>query len=130
MHYAASHRGPVVPFAFYICFLGVIHTSHEEDGRLVGVKLHLPGNPRPVEVRVPPALLLALRLFVLVRGADERDAEEALGPGPADLLRPRQGRGSHALLGCWTEGGSHRGRAMDTAFLILRDHAYKRGSQQ
>lgn len=66
---------------------------------LVGVQLHLSGDPGAVEVRVPPAFLL-LRLLELFRRPDERDAEVTLLPiGRQLLLQRREGRGQ-ALLGC------------------------------
>lgn len=68
--------------------LHVVLASYKKDGRLVRVQLHLPGNPRSVKMGVPPALLLVLRVFVLVRGADEGDAEETLLSVHLNLLLP------------------------------------------
>lgn len=66
----------------------------------VWMQLHLSGDPGPVEVGVPPALLLVLRVFVLVTRPDERDAEVALLPVHGHLVLPgRDGRG-RILLGC------------------------------
>lgn len=53
-------------------------TCYQEDGLLVWMELHLPGDPGAVEVGVPPALLLVLWVFVLVCRADEGNAEVAL----------------------------------------------------
>lgn len=70
----------------------------------VGVQLHLPGDPGAVKVRVPPALLLVLGVFVLVTRPDEGDAEVALLPVHGHLVLPgRDGRG-RVLLGCWVDG--------------------------
>lgn len=64
------------------------------------MQLHLPGDPRPVEVSVPPALLLVLGVFVLVTRPDEGDAEVSLLPVHGHLVMSgRDGRGM-ILLGC------------------------------
>lgn len=64
------------------------------------MQLHLAGDPGPVEVGVPPALLLVLGVFVLLARPDERDAEVALLPVHGHLVLPRRdGRGC-VLLGC------------------------------
>lgn len=68
--------------------LHVVLASYKKDGRLVRVQLHLPGNPWSVKMGVPPALLLVLWVFVLVRGADEGDAEETLLSVHLNLLLP------------------------------------------
>lgn len=81
-----------------LAHLHVILTSHEQDGWLVGVELHLPGDPGPIEVGVPPALLLTLRVFVLVRRADERDSKESLLPVHFDLLLPGRKLSGRVLL--------------------------------
>lgn len=77
-------------FEIQLTHLHVILTSHKKDGWLVRMELHLPGNPRSIEVGVPPAFLLVLGVFVLVGRADERNAEEALLPVPLRLLLPRR----------------------------------------
>lgn len=76
---------------------------------LVGVQLHLPCDPRPVKVGVPPAFLLGLLgLLVLLSGSDERDAEVALLPVHRHVVLPgRDGRGQ-VVLGCGLDGGDIR----------------------
>lgn len=89
-----------VSFSITPLIVSGIPTGHQQDGVFVWMQLHLPGDPRPVEVSVPPALLLALRVFVLVARPDERDAEVALLPVHRHLVLPgRYGRG-RVLLGC------------------------------
>ena len=66
------------------------------------MKFHLPGDPRSIKMGIPPAFLLILRVFVLVRRADERNAEETLLPVHFDLLLP--GRELH----CWVLLSCHR----------------------
>lgn len=78
--------------------LHVVLASYKKDGRLVRVQLHLPGNPRSVKMGVPPALLLVLRVFVLVRGADEGDAEETLLSVHLNLLLPGRELSRRVLL--------------------------------
>lgn len=77
-----------------------VPTGHQNDGLLVRVQLHLSGNPRPVEMCVPPALLLGLRLFVLVTRPDERDAEVALLPVQRSLVLAGWDGRCRVLLGC------------------------------
>lgn len=80
--------------------LGAVLTCHQQDGVFIWMQLHLPGDPGPVEVSVPPALLLVLGVFVLVARPDERDAEVSLLPVHGHLVLPgRDGRG-WILLGC------------------------------
>lgn len=81
-------------------------TGHQHDGLFVWVELHLSGDPRPVEVGVPPTLLLVLGVFVLVSRPDERDAEIALLPVHGHLLMLRRRRGSWVLFGCSETRGS------------------------
>lgn len=85
--------------------MGIVHTSHEEDGWLVRMKLHLPGNPWSIKMGIPPAFLLILRVFVLVRGADERDAEETLLSVHLNLLLPGRELGCRVLLSYHREQG-------------------------
>lgn len=66
------------------------------------MQLHLPGDPGPIEVCIPPALLLAMGIFVLVAWPDERDAEKALLPVHC-----------HFMLPCW----DGRGRVLLSCFL-------------
>lgn len=105
--------------------LSLYFTCHQNDGLLVGVQLHLPSDPRPVEVSVPPALLLALRLLVLVSGTNEGDPEVPLLPVHGRLdLSGRDGRG-HALLGCdWTE------ESQDTAIAANHETAAGQGTNR
>lgn len=86
-------------------FIGIVHTSHEENGWLVRMKLHLPGDPRPIKMGIPPAFLLILRVFVLVSGADKWDAEETLLSVHLDLLLPGRKLGCRVLLSCHREQG-------------------------
>lgn len=82
--------------------LGAVLTCHQQDGGFIGMQLHLPGDPGPVEVSVPPALLV-LGVFVRLARPDERDAEVALLPVQGHLVLPgRDGRG-RILLGCLIE---------------------------
>lgn len=78
-------------------------TCHQQDGLLVRVQLHLPGDPGPVEVGVPPALLLVLGVFVLVTRPDERDAEVALLTVHGHLVLPGRDGRRRVLLGCRTD---------------------------
>lgn len=84
-----------------ICFFFNTLTCHQQDGLFLRMQLHLPGDPGPVEVGVPPAFLLAVGLFVLVARPDEGDAEKALLPVHRHFILPRwDGRGC-VLLGCF-----------------------------
>lgn len=77
------------------------------------MQLHLPGDPGPVEVGVPPALLV-LWIFVLVARPDERDAKVSLLPVQRHLVLPGwDGRG-RILLGCLI--GRRRNENMSSFF--------------
>lgn len=67
------------------------------------MEFHLPGNPRAIKVRVPPAFFLILRVFVLVGRADEWDAEEALLSVHFDLLLPGRELRRWVLLSYYKE---------------------------
>lgn len=69
------------------------------------MEFHLPGNPWSVEMGIPPAFLLILRVFVLVGRADEWDAEEALLSVHFDLLLPGRTLRRRVLLSYYTEQG-------------------------
>lgn len=98
----------------------VVLTCHQQDGVFIGMQLHLPGDPGPVEVSVPPALLLVLRVFVLVARPDEWDAEVALLPVHRHLVLPgRYGRG-WVLLSCWLDGGKKKVRCFSVAIEPIR----------
>lgn len=75
-------------------------TCHQQDGLLVWVQFQLPGDPGPVKVGVPPALLLVLGVLVLVPGPDEGDAEVALLAVHGYLLLLGGHGWSRVLLGC------------------------------
>lgn len=67
------------------------------------MEFHLPSNPGSVEMGIPPALFLVLRIFVLVSRADERDAEETLLSAHLKLLLPGRKLSCRVLLSYYTE---------------------------
>lgn len=77
-----------------------VPTCHQQDGLFVRMQLHLPGDPGPVKVGVPPALLLVLWVFVLVARPDEGDAEVSLLPVQRHLVLPGWDGWGRILLGC------------------------------
>lgn len=74
-------------------------TCYQEDWLLVWMKLHLPGDPGPIKVSVPPAFFLVLGVFVLVRGSYEGNAEVTLLSVHCNLLLPGWDGWSGVLLG-------------------------------
>lgn len=75
-------------------------TCHQHNGLFVWMQLHLSGDPRPIEVGVPPALLLVLRVLVLVSGSDERDPKVSLLAVHGDFLMLGRCWRSRVLLSC------------------------------
>lgn len=95
-------------FAILFCLIfffscEFIHTSYKKDGWLVRVEFHLPSDPGPVKMGIPPALFLVLRIFVLVSRADEWDAEETLLSVHLKLLLPGRKLSCRVLLSYYTE---------------------------
>ena len=89
--------------------------GNKKNWRLVGVKLHLTGNPPTIKVSEPPALLL--ELLTLAR-ADKGDAEVALRTvGPRLLLRRR---------GSYTE----RERETETEIMGISKTQHERGEKE
>ena len=105
-HFIQRVHKPFLLYTFF--FRWTVHTSHEEDGWLVRMKLQLPGNPRSIKVGIPPAFFLILRVLVLVRRADERDAEEALLSVHLDPLLPGGELSCRVLLSCHREQAESR----------------------
>lgn len=75
-------------------------TCNQHNRSFVWVKLHLSGYPGTIEVGVPPALLLILRVFVLVCRADERNAEISLLAIHGHFLMLGRHRWSWVLFSC------------------------------
>lgn len=105
LHYISDCfiQGFTILFCLVPPRLWIIHTSYKKDGWLVRVQLHLPSNPGSVKMGIPPALFLVLRVFVLVRRADEGDAEETLLSFHVNLLLPGRELSCGILLSCYTE---------------------------
>jgi len=107
-----------------------VPTCHQDDGVLVRVELHLPGDPGPVEVCVPPAFLLALGVFVLVARADERDAEVALLPVHRHLVLPRRDGRSRVLLRCsLTNKQTNKGQASSSRWSVFTISELEEGGE-
>lgn len=99
--------------------LHVILASYKKDGWLVRVQLHLPSNPGSVKMGIPPALFLVLRVFVLVRRADEGDAEETLLSFHVNLLLPGRELSCGVLLSIISNRLGSALLGLSVSFLVL-----------